>query len=188
MEKSDLCFKYPANLNVLDLASLVGMYRNRGMPVKPDPGGYFCCPVSLRLIKEAKNWFGLTYSQAGWDLLLTPNSQGYPLTQVEFNILGLINALPKSEVDRAKLESSCGVVSQLAFIIINDLKGFEFITEDDHGHFELTMGGEKALQGFAKRVYEKRFSADMLLIERAIIPDPKITRAKKMGDDQISLF
>jgi len=188
MEKSDLCFRYPVNLNILDLATLVGMYRNRGMPVKSEPGMFFCCPQTHRLIKEAKNWFNVTYSQAGWDLLLTPNSMGYPLTMVEFNILGVINALPKSEVDRSKLESSSGVVSQLAFIIINDLKGFGFISEDDHGHFELSMDGEKALQGFAKRIYEKRFSPDMLMIQRNVIVEPRIQRARKSDEDQISLF
>lgn len=188
MEKSDLCFRYPVNLNILDLASLVGMYRNRGLPVKSEPGSHICCAQSHKLVREAKTWFGLHYSQQGWDLLLTPNSGGYPLTQVEFNILGMIHAFPKNEVDRPRLEASCGVVSQLAFIILNDLKAFGFIEEDNHGHFDLTSNGDKALQGFAKRVYERKFNAEMLLVKRRVMPEPKIDRAKKIGDDQISLF
>jgi hypothetical protein len=188
MEKSDLCFRYPTNLNILDLASLVGMYRNRGMPVKADPGSHFCCAQTHRLVKEAKNWFNLQYCQAGWDNLLTPNCKGYPLTNVEFNILGVVHSMPKSEVNREVLESSCGVVSQLAYIIINDLRGFNFIEEDEFGHFERTFDGEKALQGFAKRVYEKRFSPDMLIIQRNVLVAPKIEKAKKSNDDQISLF
>lgn len=188
MEKSDLCFRYPTNLNILDLASLVGMYRNRGMPVKADPGSQFCCAQTHRLVKEAKNWFNLQYCQAGWDNLLTPNCKGYPLTNVEFNILGVVHSMPKSEVNREVLESSCGVVSQLAYIIINDLRGYNFIEEDEFGHFELTFDGEKALQGFAKRVYEKRFSPDMLIIQRNVLVAPKIEKAKKSNDDQISLF
>lgn len=188
MEKSDLSFRYPTNLNILDLASLVGMYRNRGMPVKADPGSHFCCAQTHRLVKEAKNWFNLQYCQAGWDNLLTPNCKGYPLTNVEFNILGVVHSMPKSEVNREVLESSCGVVSQLAYIIINDLRGFNFIEEDEFGHFELTFDGEKALQGFAKRVYEKRFSPDMLIIQRNVLVAPKIEKAKKSNDDQISLF
>jgi hypothetical protein len=188
MEKSDLCFKYPVNLNMLDLATLVNMYRSRGIPSKPEPGGFFCCPVTHRLVKEAKNWFSIHYSQAGWDLLLTPGCNGYPLTSVEFNIMGVIHSLPKSEVNREKLESSCGVVGQLAHIIINDLRAFGFIEEDEHGHFELSMDGDKALQGFAKRVYEKRFSPEMLLIKRTNIAEPKIDKARKANEDQISLF
>ena len=188
MEKSDLCFRYPTNLNILDLASLVGMYRNRGMPIKAEPGNYFCCAQTHRLVKEAKNWFNLQYCQAGWDNLLTPNSNGYPLTSVEFNIMGVIQSVSKSEVNRELLETSCGIVSQLAYIIVNDLRGFGFIHEDEFGHFELTHDGERALQGFAKRVYDKRFSPDMLIMNRNVIVAPKIEKAKKTGEDQISLF
>lgn len=188
MDKQPTCFKYPVNLNMLELASLVSMYRTRGMPEKAPPGSLYLCPITHKLVKETKNWFGLHYSQAGWDQLITPNANGYPLTTVEFNLIGLIRTYPRGYTNRSFLERSCGVLPQLAYIIINDIKGFGFIEELERDHFEITVEGERALQGFAKRVYEKKFAPELLLIHRSVFIEPKIAKAQKANDDQYNLF
>ncbi len=79
-KKSGNHFSYPPNLHELDLATLVSMYRDRGIPKKAKPGEYFGCRVTQKLIKEGKWWFGQYYSQQAWDEMLTKGCEGYPLT------------------------------------------------------------------------------------------------------------
>ncbi len=57
-KKSDLYFSYPPNLHTLDLATLVSMYRERGLPKKAKPGEYFGCALTQKIVKDGKWWFG----------------------------------------------------------------------------------------------------------------------------------
>ncbi|MEX1137406.1 MAG: hypothetical protein WEB89_10920 [Balneolales bacterium] len=186
MKKTPLYFQYPPNLNSLDLASIISMYRSRGEPTNASAGDHFGCAATYKLITKAKTWFGLFYSQAAWDALLTKGSQGYPLTVVEMNILGLAHMPPTPETDRTYIEKKCGILTQLAFLIVNDLKQFGFLAEDEDGKLSITEPGEKALQGISQRLFEKRFSPDMLLINRD--SEPTITRARKKDNNQKNLF
>lgn len=74
-KRSDFHFRYPPNIHELDLATMVSMFRSRGEPRKAAPGEYFACAYSKELLKEAKWWFGLYYSQDIWDALLTKGSE-----------------------------------------------------------------------------------------------------------------
>lgn len=161
--RSNLVFKYPPNLQVLDLASFVAMYRERGGVKKANPGEYLACSRTGKLIKEAKIWFGLTYCQAAWDELLTKNSGGYPLTEAELNVLGLIKTPPELPVTKELLEQHSGVASQMLFMIVQDLKKFGFIEELDE-ELQITTSGEKALDGIARRIYEINYIPEMLRI------------------------
>ncbi|MFH5884801.1 hypothetical protein ACG2F4_10870 [Halalkalibaculum sp. DA3122] len=188
-KKSDFHFSYPPNLHELDLATLVSMYRERGMPKKAKAGDYFACTVTHRMVKDAKWWFGLYYSQKAWDKLLTKGSEGYPLTETELNILGLVLDAGDETVSRDYVEQNSGTISKLTFMIINDLKEFGFLTIEENERLLITPRGEKALQGIARRIYDKKFHPDMLLINRERGPAPKMERAQKKDDDeQASLF
>lgn len=173
---------------MLDLASLVTMYRNRGLPEKAAPGDYLACSLSFKLIREAKNWFGLYYSQSSWDALLTKDCQGYPLTEAEMNVLGIAAHLDSTPHTRDFAEKNCGVTPQLGYMIVNDLKTFGFIAEDESTQISLTHAGEEALQGIAKRIYDKKFVPDMLLVNRQRYMKPEITDAPKTRGPQIDLF
>ncbi|HKJ32119.1 MAG TPA: hypothetical protein VKA34_09840 [Balneolales bacterium] len=188
LKRTDQYFRYPPNLNVLDLATLVSLYRSRGEPRKAPAGDYFACHVSYKLVKEAKWWFGLYYSQETWDRLLTKGSKGFPLTEIELNILGMAKEPPNEQADRQFIENNTGTLSQLAFLIINDLKQFEFLEEDEHNWLRITKEGEKALDGIAKRIYEKKFVPEMLHINQVNVVEPKVTQAQKKSDSQINLF
>lgn len=186
--KSDLYFRYPPNLHVLDLATMVNMYRERGEPHKAKAGQYLACAATRKLIKEGKWWFGMYYSQSAWNDLLTKGCEGYPLTKAELNIMGMAVAAEKDDPPtRQVVEEHCGTIPKLAFMIVNDLKEFGFIniTEDDR--ILITPRGEKALQGIARRIYAKKFSPDMLPIHEADT-QPGIERARKKQSDQKSLF
>lgn len=188
-KKSDLHFKYPPNIHELDLATLVSLYRSRGEPQQASPGNYLGCALTHQLVKQAKWWFGLYYSQKAWDTLLTKGSEGFPLTEVELNILGLTLARIDDEAPhRDFVEKNCGVIPKLGFLIVNDLKQFGFLAEDDSGHLRITPRGEKALQGISRRIYEKKFSSSMLLVNRQQTIDPKIARARKKHSEQTKLF
>lgn len=188
-KKSNFHFSYPPNLHELDLATLVSMYRERGMPKKAKPGEYFACAITQRLIKDGKWWFGLYYSQKTWDQLLTKGSEGYPLTETELNVLGLVLDAANDSVTREYVEQNCGTISKLTYMIINDLKEYGFLTIEDNERLLITPRGEKALQGIARRIYDKKFSPEMLLINRERGPAPKMERARKKEDnDQPSLF
>lgn len=186
MKKTPLYFKYPPNLNSLDLANIISLYRSRGEPADAKAGDYFGCTATFKLIKKAKTWFGLYYSQEAWDSLLTRNSQGYPLTEVELNILGMAHMPPTPDIDRTCIEKKSGIMTQLAFLIVNDLKQFGFLTESDEGKLSITESGEKALQGISQRLFERRFSPDMLLTNREM--DPTIVKARKKENNQKDLF
>lgn len=189
MEKTaDNYFDYPPNLHELDLATLVSMYRDRGIPKKAKPGEYFACAGTGRLIKEGKWWFGLYYSQKAWDETLTKGSEGYPLTEVEMNVLGLVFSADEEAPRRDYVEQNCGAVSKLAYMIVNDLKEFGFLTLDDHDRLFITPRGEKALHGISNRLYGKKFKPDMLKINQGEIANPKIERAPKEDSEQANLF
>ncbi len=180
-------FSYPPNLNSLDLATLVSMYRDRGAPEKADAGNYFACALTDKLIKDGKWWFGRYYSQQAWNDLLTKSCEGYPLTEVELNILGLASA-SEEPPHRNEAEQGSGAIEKLAFMIVNDLKEFGFLSFDDRDRLLITPRGEKALQGIAHRIYHKKFSPEMLHVNKNDIIKPTIERAPKKDIEQTRLF
>lgn len=182
---SDFIFKYPPNLQELDLATMVSMYRDRGEPRHAAPGKYLACTVTHKLLKNAKWWFGLYYSQAAWDSLLTKHSEGYPLTEAELNLLGILIATEDEPPHREFVEKNIGVTAKLAYLIVNDIRQFGFIQEDEHGYLSITSNGEKALQGVCRRMYGKRFTPEMLELFHT---DPSFARKTASGDDQPTLF
>jgi hypothetical protein len=184
-KKSDFIFKYPPNLQELDLATMVSMYRDRGEPRRAAPGKYLACTVSHKLLKHAKWWFGIYYSQTAWDSLLTKYSEGYPLTEAELNLLGLVLALEDEPPHREFAEKNIGVLPKLAYMIVNDLRQFGFIREDEHGYLTITQSGERALQGICRRVYGKRFTPEMLDIYHN---NPGFFKKPDQHSDQPSLF
>jgi hypothetical protein len=189
LKRSDQYFRYPSNLNMLDLATLVSLYRSRGEPVKAASGEYFGCSFSFKLVKEAKSWFGLYYTQPSWDALLTKGSQGYPLTEAEMNVLGIAAHLDEHPQTRQFAENKCGVTPQIGYMIVNDLKTFGFITESEHNVISLTDSGEEALQGIARRIYEKKYFPEMLLVNRERYMKPStIPDLTKLKGPQIDLF
>ncbi|NBB77487.1 MAG: hypothetical protein GVY02_08925 [Bacteroidetes bacterium] len=182
---SEFIFTYPPNLQELDLATMVSMYRDRGEPRRAAPGKYLACSVTHKLLKNAKWWFGLYYSQYAWDSLLTKHSEGFPLTEAELNLLGLIVASGDEPPHREFVEENIGVTGKLAYLIVNDVRDFGFIHEDEHGYLYITQNGEKALQGVCRRIYGKRFVPEMLDIFHR---DPAFARKTSSGDDQPTLF
>jgi hypothetical protein len=187
-KRSDYHFKYPPNIHELDLATMVSMYRARGEPRKAAPGKYLACTVTRNLLKEGKWWFGLYYSQKAWDSLLTTNSEGYPLTEAELNVLGLTLASREDPPHREYIEKNCGAIPKLAYLIVNDLKQFGFLIEDEHGFLTITPRGEKALQGICRRIYEKRFTIDMLTGFSSKDRDAISGTGRQGGSEQTSLF
>ncbi len=181
---STLVFSYPPNLQELDLATMVSMYRDRGEPRKSAPGKYLACAVTKKLLKEAKWWFGLYYSQSAWDQLLTKGAEGYPLTETELNLLGLIT-VSEEPPHREYVEKNIGILPKLAYLIVNDVKQFDFIQEDSQGFLRITPRGDRALQGVARRIYGKRFAPEML---QAYQHDPTLSKEEKKDSDQPSLF
>lgn len=189
MKKSDRpYFTYPPNLNVLDLATLVSMYRNRGAPREAKTGQYFACAHSNKLIKKGKWWFGRYYSQSAWNKLLSDYSEGYPLTEVELNILGVTMASKDEPPGRSYVEKHSGAMDKLAFMIVNDLKEFGFLTIEERERLLITPRGKKALQGIAKRMYRKKFTPNMLHVNKDDIKQPTIERAPKKDTEQTQLF
>lgn len=187
-KKSDDFFVYPPNLQMLDLASMVGMYRSRGEPRRAPSGEYFACSRTKKLVKEAKFWFGLYYSQTAWDQMLTKDSAGYPLTEIEFNIMGMTIYPPDDNNHRSHIESLTGFIPQLSFLIVNDLNQFGFIKEYDDGMLGITHKGRKAIEGFAQRMYERRFVPEMLSVYRGQHARPQIQEAEKKETAQTRLF
>jgi len=193
-KKSDHILSYPPNLQELDLATLVNLYRERGEVLKARSGNYVACAISKHLLREAKSWFGLFYSQDVWDSLLTKNSGGYPLTEAEFNAFGLIYSNRDEPPHREFVEKNIGTLPKLAYLIINDIKQFGFINEDESGFLTITSSGEKALQGISKRVYGRLFTKEMLIShQESHVVDPpsqsKTSRSTRRKDqDQTSLF
>lgn len=181
-------FAYPPNLRMLDLASMVSLYRSRGEPRRAPSGEYFACASSLKLIKEGKFWFGLHYSQTSWDSMLIKESSGYPLTEVEFQILGLSLYPPDDNNHRSQIESMAGFIPQLSFLIVNDLIQFGFLQEYDDGFLQSTHDGSKVLEGYARTYYDKKFSREMLTAWQGKIPLPKMEQAEKAERLQTRLF
>ncbi|MEX0928359.1 MAG: hypothetical protein WD266_08865 [Balneolales bacterium] len=187
MKKSPVYFRYPPNLNTLDLANVISLYRSRGEPADAPAGDFFGCAATFKLIKKSKTWFGLHYSQPAWDALLTKGSLGYPLTEVELNVLGMAHDGSAAGSTRSYIENNCGTMAQLAFLIVNDLKQFDFLKEDESGVLTLSESGEAALQGVSQRLFEKRFHPDMLLVNRN--ENPVIIRAQRQeSTNQRDLF
>lgn len=165
---------------------MVTMYRMRGEPRKSSPGEYFACSISHDIIKEGKWWFGLFYSQKVWDALITKGSEGYPLTDAELTILGMV-FVSKDLYHREYIEQHAGITEKLAYLVLNDLRSFGFLDEDESGLLRITPRGEKALHGIARRIYEKRFMPEML--ENYTAPEiPVIERAQRSDKEQTSLF
>lgn len=187
LRKSEFIFKYPPNLQELDLATMVSMYRDRGEPRQAAPGKYLACSVTHKLLKQAKWWFGLYYSQTAWDNLLTKSSEGYPLTEAELNLLGLVYSYSKEPLHREFVEKNIGVLPKLAYLIVNDTRQFGFILEDEHGYLQITELGERALQGICRRIYSKRYQPEMLEIYNY---DPEFVKRIMVDadSDQPSLF
>lgn len=186
-KRSDFYFKYPPNIHELDLATMVNMFRSRGEPRKAKPGEHFACSVSGHLLREGKWWFGQYYSQKTWDNLLTKGSEGYPLTDVELNVMGIVYTSEEDPPHREYVEKNAGVTEKLAYLVVNDLRTFGFLDEDESGFLRLPPRGEKALHGIARRIYEKRFMPEML---KTYTPtdEPKIEQAQKEDKEQTSLF
>jgi len=179
---SNSYFKYPPNLRELDLATLISLYRTRGEIKKAEPGNYLGCAVSGKLSKNVKSWFGLFYSQEGWNTLLSVDSGGYPLTEAELNILGMAYALENEGlVKRSYAEKHCGVLSKLAFMIINDLDEFGFLSIHEDEKLKITPSGLKALQGISRHIYGKKFKKEMLLMYKENTEQDIITQQKKSG-------
>ncbi len=193
-KKSDHIFSYPPNLQELDLATLVNLYRERGEVLKARAGQHVACAITKKLLREAKSWFGLFYSQEAWDSLLTKNSGGYPLTEAEMNALGLVYSNRKEPPHREFVEKNIGTLPKLAYLIINDIKQFGFIKEDENGFLTIAPSGEKALQGIVKRMYGKPFTEEMLISYREahkVEPPSKEQKprsARRKDQDQTSLF
>jgi hypothetical protein len=167
---------------------MVSMYRERGIPKEAKPGEYFACALTQRLIKKGKWWFGRYYGQKAWNKLLTSSCEGYPLTEVELNILGLVAAAEKEPTSRDFVEQYSTAMPKLAYMIVNDMKEYGFLSTDSHGRLMITPRGKKALQGIARRIYDKKFTADMLAKNRDEISHPTIERAPKKGSEQADLF
>ena len=187
-KQSDHILRYPPNLQELDLATMVSMYRGRGEPRKADPGKYIACTLTGELLKEAKWWFGLYYSQTAWDSLLTKHSNGYPLTETEFDILGLILVSEDEPPHREHIENNVDLLPKMAYLIINDLKNFGFIHENDQGFLMIAPRGEQALQGIARRLYNKRFSPAMLSMYHFPESSEEAKKPSAPDSDQPSLF
>ncbi|GAB5410692.1 MAG: hypothetical protein BalsKO_30570 [Balneolaceae bacterium] len=166
---------------------MVNMYRSRGEPRKAPPGEYLSCSISQALMKEAKWWFGLYYSQEVWDELLTKGCEGFPLTNIELNVLGQVFVSEEEPTHREFVEKNAGITEKLAYLIVNDLRTFGFLSEDEGGFVQITPRGEKALHGISRRIYEKRFMPEM--ISDTPVPDePRIEQAQKKDKEQTSLF
>ena len=74
-------------------------------------------------------------------------------------------------------------------MIVNDLKTFGFLAEDDQHLLYLTEHGEDALQGIARRIYDKKYIPEMLYVnqQRYINPGSKEIH-KSPNASQIDLF
>jgi ribosomal protein S19E (S16A) len=103
-------------------------------------------------------------------------------------VLGLVYSADEEAPSRDFVEQNCGAVSKLAYMIVNDLKEFGFLSLDDHDRLLITPRGEKALQGVAKKIYGKKFKPDMLKVNQGEIANPKMKQAPKEDSEQANLF
>ena len=158
---------------MLDLATIVSLYRSRGEPYKAVPGEIIACAREKRIIKQSKTWFGLHYSQPAWDEMLTEGSEGFPLTEAEFNMLGLVYTPARPGQDKEFIEQHCGIIPQMAFMIFGDLRQYGFIEQEEVEEedekepiFGLTTKGMEALEGLSWRLYEQEYSEELLLANK----------------------
>ena len=85
------------------------------------------------------------------------------------------------------MERHSQVVDKLSYLIVNDLRGFGFLVEDESGYLRITPRGERALHGIARRMYGKRFLSEM--IDHTPKPEVlKIEEAQRKHQDQGNLF
>lgn len=168
-------FEYPPNIGMLDLATIVSLYRSRGKPYKAAPGEIIACAREKKVIRQSKTWFGLHYSQEAWDEMLTDGSEGFPLTEAEFNILGMVYTPVHPGQDRSYIEHHCGIIPRMAFMIFGDLRDYHFIEQEDADEdddeqepvFGLTTKGMDALEGLSQRLYQQEYSEALLLPNKA---------------------
>jgi len=97
-------------------------------------------------------------------MMLTTGSEGYPLTEIEYNVLGLVLTPPQPRISREFIEQNCGIVSQLGFLIFNDLRQFGFIEEPEEHLFELSHRGEVALDGLSRRLFDEAYKQEFLWV------------------------
>jgi hypothetical protein len=160
------------------------MYRKRGEPVEAPAGEYLGCALTHQLIRKAKWWFGLYYSQEAWDQLLTEDANGYPLTAIEFTILGLTKVEGnQSHFDRSYVEQHSGTIPQFAFMIINDLKQFGLLEGEHKNELMITAEGRRALNGLSRRIYGRAFSAKMIE-QRQLSPSDSETTERTVNSEK----
>lgn len=174
---------YPGNLQSLDLATMVHLFRNRGEPRRAAGGDYFFCVNSLDLVKEARNWFGVHIGIQAWDRMMTPHSNGYPLTAVEIRLLGSIRYCEGQCRPRSDLESEAEVHPQLLSLIIRDLIQFGFLTDED-SLLRVSADGERALHGYSRHYFGKTYYPG-LLDEDETLP---VRSSRGGGSEQPNLF
>lgn len=193
--EEEVFFQYPGNIGDVELASMILLYRSRGEVVKATPSTFFCCSLENRLIKQAKDWFGKSYSQSAWDRMLTNGSKGYPLTPHEMHLLGY--AATKKPNHQFYLRNEVSRYLQLpesfCYVLMNDLEQFGFLQQGEQQQMLITDEGEKALQGISRRIFKKRYREEFLPhISGEILPEnpSKLSKsASKSGSrQQSSLF
>ena len=130
-KKSNHIFSYPPNLQELDLATLVNLYRERGEVLKALDG-------KLRGLRNHKKtaeggqivvWSFLQPGRLG----LSPYKK---LGRLSINGSrnerpGLVYSNRKEPPHREFVEKNIGTLPKLAYLIINDIKQFGFIKEDE---------------------------------------------------------
>jgi hypothetical protein len=191
--EEDVFFNYPANIHQIELANLILIYRSRGEVVQASPSNYLCCAADDILIKQGKTWFGKTFSQDAWDRMITPYSNGYPLTPYEMHILGYASFKHNGEnFTKQEVESCLKLSSSFVYVLINDLVGFGFIELQDE-KLIINETGEKALQGISRRIFKKRYREEMLPHISGHILPPNKQKNRKSGsssdpNSQVTLF
>lgn len=191
--EEDVYFNYPANIHQIELANLILIYRSRGEVVQASPSNYLCCAADDVLIKQGKTWFGKTFSQEAWDRMLTPYSNGYPLTPYEMHILGYAaNKNQGKAFSKQEVEACLKLSSSFVYVLINDLVNFGFIELQDE-QLIINEIGEKALHGISRRIFKKRYREEMLPhLSGHILPHSKHKNPKNSGTNdaktQVTLF
>lgn len=195
--EEEVFFQYPLNMNQIDLASLILLYRSRGEIVNASPSSFLCCALENRLVKQAKAWFGKVYSQEAWDRMLTKDAQGYPLTPYELHILGYAaNKSHTTHYKREFIDRYLEIPNSFGYVLINDLINFGFL-EADEVFLRITDNGEKALHGLSRRLFKMRYKEEMLPhLSGYILPTntKHLPRSSKKSDpyndkkSQVSLF
>ena len=99
---------------------------------------------------------------------------------------------PEDPIERTFMDNNVGVRQQLAFMIGNDMKQFGFLRESENELLYITPKGEEALQGICRRIFEKKFHPDMLMIRQEETRTSEKSSAARYdessGTQQTSLF